>query len=127
VIRLVMTLNGERLGEFGIAKPRTTIGRRAHNDIVIDHIGVSGEHAAIVQAPQGLLLQDLQSTNGTYVNEQAIEQHLLQPGDVIGIGRCLGRRQRPCRLAFRRWSPGRRGAGRAVRRGPGARRRGQRP
>lgn len=87
MIRLVMTLNGERLGEFGIAKPRTTIGRRAHNDIVIDHIGVSGEHAAIVQAPQGLLLQDLQSTNGTYVNEQAIEQHLLQPGDVIGIGR----------------------------------------
>jgi hypothetical protein len=87
VIRLVMTLNGERLGEFGIAKPRTTIGRRAHNDIVIDHLGVSGEHAVIVQAPQGLLVQDLQSTNGTYVNEQAIEQHLLQPGDVIGIGR----------------------------------------
>ena len=82
-----MTLNGEVLDEFRIAKPRTTVGRRASNDIVIDHRGVSGEHAALVQSPQGLLVQDLQSTNGTYVNEQAIEQQLLRPGDVIGIGR----------------------------------------
>lgn len=87
MIRLVMTLNGEVLDEFRIAKPRTTVGRRASNDIVIDHRGVSGEHAALVQSPQGLLVQDLQSTNGTYVNEQAIEQQLLRPGDVIGIGR----------------------------------------
>lgn len=87
MIRLVMTLNGEVLGEFGIAKPRTTIGRRASNDIVIDHRGVSSVHAVLVQSPQGLLVQDLQSTNGTYVNEQAIDQKLLKAGDVIGVGR----------------------------------------
>ena len=87
MIRLVMTLNGEVLDEFALSKTRTTIGRRAHNDIVIDHLGVSGEHAVVVQSAQGLLVQDLRSTNGTYVNGQAVEQRVLRPGDLIGIGR----------------------------------------
>ena len=87
MIRLVMTLNGEVLDEFALSKTRTTIGRRAHNDIVIDHLGVSGEHAVVIQSAHGLHVQDLRSTNGTYVNGQAVEQRPLRPGDLIGIGR----------------------------------------
>lgn len=86
-MRLVISLDGKVLDEVTLSKPRTTIGRRAYNDIVIDHLGVSGEHAAVVQSPQGLRVEDLQSTNGTYVNDQAVEQQLLRPGDVIGVGR----------------------------------------
>jgi len=87
VMRLVISLDGKVLEAVPLLKPRTTIGRRAYNDIVIDHLGVSGEHAAVVQSPQGLRVEDLQSTNGTYVNDQAVEQQLLRPGDVIGVGR----------------------------------------
>ena len=87
MMRLVISLDDKVLEEVVLSKPRTTIGRRAYNDIVIDHLGVSGEHAAIVQSPQGLRVEDLQSTNGTYVNDQAVEQQLLRPGDVIGVGR----------------------------------------
>ncbi len=87
MMRLVISLDGKVLDEVPLSKPRTTIGRRAYNDIVIDHLGVSGEHAAVVQSPQGLRVEDLQSTNGTYVNDQAVEQQLLRPGDAIGVGR----------------------------------------
>ena len=86
-MRLVISLDDKVLEELVLSKPRTTIGRRAYNDIVIDHLGVSGEHAAIVQSPEGLVVEDLQSTNGTYVNDQAVKQQRLQAGDVIGIGR----------------------------------------
>lgn len=85
--RLVLSLDGKILEEIFLATPRTTIGRRVHNDIVIDHLGVSGEHAALVQSPEGLHIEDLRSTNGTYVNDQTVERQLLNPGDVIGIGR----------------------------------------
>jgi len=85
--RLVLSLDGKVLEEIVLTKPRTTIGRRVHNDIVIDHLGVSGEHAALVQSREGLCLEDLRSTNGTYVNDQPVERRLLLPGDVIGISR----------------------------------------
>lgn len=86
--RLVISLDGEVVREVELTQPRTTVGRRAGNGIVIDQLGVSGTHAALVQSPEGLRIEDLQSTNGTYVNDRAVGQEWLRPGDVIGIGRC---------------------------------------
>lgn len=85
--RLVLSLDGVVLREVGLAKDRTTIGRRSHNDIVIDNLAVSGEHAVVYTSGADIYLEDLGSTNGTTVNGQPIKRHLLQAGDVIEIGK----------------------------------------
>lgn len=84
---LILSLDGNILQEVELAKPRTTIGRRPHNDIVIDNLAVSGEHAAIVKVGQDLILEDGGSTNGTLLNGQPTEKHLLKDGDLIEIGK----------------------------------------
>ncbi|TDQ37494.1 FHA domain-containing protein [Tepidicella xavieri] len=84
---LTISLDGVDLKSIELTQPRTTLGRRPYNDIVMDHLAVSGEHAVFVQKPQGLELIDLNSTNGTYVNGKAIVATVLQPGDLIEIGR----------------------------------------
>jgi pSer/pThr/pTyr-binding forkhead associated (FHA) protein len=73
--------------EYSITKERTTIGRKAHNDIQIDNLAVSGEHAMIVTILNDSFLEDLGSTNGTLVNGQAIKKHFLQANDVVEIGK----------------------------------------
>jgi len=85
--RLVLSLDGVVLREVGLAKDRTTIGRRSHNDVVIDNLAVSGEHAVIYSASGDVYLEDLGSTNGTTVNGQPIKKHLLQSGDTVEIGK----------------------------------------
>jgi hypothetical protein len=85
--RLVIMLDGQVVREVAASPPRMTIGRRALNDIVLDHRSVSGEHAVLRQAPEGWLIEDLRSTNGTYVNGVAVERGALALGDVIEIGR----------------------------------------
>ncbi len=85
--RLVLSLDGVVLREVGLTKDRTTIGRRSHNDIVIDNLAVSGEHAVIYNSGGEVYLEDLGSTNGTTVNGQPIKKHLLQSGDAIEIGK----------------------------------------
>ena len=85
--RLVLSLDGVVLREVGLAKDRTTIGRRSHNDVVIDNLAVSGEHAVIYSAGGEVYLEDLGSTNGTTVNGQPIKKHLLQSGDTLEIGK----------------------------------------
>lgn len=70
---------------------RLAIGRAAHNDLVIDHPGVSAEHAVIViDSGDGgdAYLEDLGSTNGTLVNGQPVMRHFLQSGDVIELAEC---------------------------------------
>ena len=85
--RLVIMLDGQVVREVAASPPRMTIGRRPLNDIVLDHRSVSGEHAVLRQAPEGWLIEDLRSTNGTYVNGVAVERGALALGDVIEIGR----------------------------------------
>ncbi|OFZ68567.1 MAG: hypothetical protein A2Z01_04065 [Betaproteobacteria bacterium RBG_16_58_11] len=84
---LVLSLDGELIREFEITKPRITIGRRPYNDVPIDNLAVSGEHAAIVQIGNDLILEDGGSTNGTLLNGASVEKQLLKDGDVIEIGK----------------------------------------
>lgn len=85
--RLVLSLDGVVLREVGLSKERTTIGRRSHNDVVIDNLAVSGEHAVMVVTPKEIYLEDLGSTNGTTVNGQPIKRQALQNGDIVEIGK----------------------------------------
>ncbi|MEK6663894.1 MAG: FHA domain-containing protein [Pseudomonadota bacterium] len=84
---LVLSLDGEMIREFEITKPRFTIGRRPYNDVPIDNLAVSGEHAAIVQIGNDLIFEDGGSTNGTLLNGASVEKQLLKDGDVIEIGK----------------------------------------
>lgn len=85
--KVVVTLNDQVQQEVALLKSRLTIGRRPNNDLVLDHLTVSGQHAAIDSAPSGAFILDLGSTNGTLVNSQPITKHLLQNADVIEIGK----------------------------------------
>ncbi len=85
--KLTLTLDGVVLKEYTLTKERTTIGRKAHNDIPIENLAVSGEHAAIVTILNDSFLEDLGSTNGTLVNGQPVKKHFLQNGDTVEIGK----------------------------------------
>jgi pSer/pThr/pTyr-binding forkhead associated (FHA) protein len=85
--KLILSLDGSVLNEILLAKERTTIGRRPHNDIQIDNLAVSGEHAAIVSVANDCILEDLGSTNGTLVNGAPVKKHLLRDNDVIEFGK----------------------------------------
>ena len=85
--KLILSMDGLVLKEITLTKERTTIGRKPHNDIQIDNLAVSGEHAVIVTILNDSFLEDLGSTNGTLVNGQPIKKHFLQPNDVIELGK----------------------------------------
>lgn len=85
--KLVLSLNGTVLGNYFLEKERFVIGRRVNCDIQINDQGVSKEHAAILTVGNDQILEDLKSTNGTQVNGQRVDRHILQNGDVIEIGR----------------------------------------
>ncbi len=85
--KLVLSLNGAVLREYPLSKERLTIGRKADNDIHVDNLAVSGQHALIITILNDSFLEDLGSTNGTYVNGKLIKKHALQNGDVVGIGK----------------------------------------
>ena len=85
--KLNISLEGNSLGEFNLDKERITIGRRVGNDIHIDNLAVSGDHAVITTIGNDSFLQDLDSTNGTLVNGKSIKKHVLHHGDIIGFGR----------------------------------------
>src|SRR6185369_7809851 len=80
--KLILSMDGLVLKEIPLSKERTTIGRKAHNDIQIDNLAVSGEHAVIVTILNDSFMEDLGSTNGTLV-----KKHFLQNNDVIELGK----------------------------------------
>lgn len=85
--KLILSLDGAVMKEVPLDKERLTIGRRASNDLQIDNLAVSGEHALIVTILNDSFLEDLGSTNGTLVNGVPIKKHILQHNDVVEIGK----------------------------------------
>jgi len=85
--KLILSMDNLVLKEIPLNKERTTLGRKAHNDIQIDNLAISGEHAAIVTILNDSFLEDLNSTNGTFVNGQQVKKHFLQNNDVIELGK----------------------------------------
>ena len=83
--KLIVTLDGEFVRELDLTRDRITIGRRPYNDIVLDNAAISGEHAVIATVLGESILEDLNSTNGTYVNGQPVRKHFLQNNDMIDI------------------------------------------
>jgi hypothetical protein len=85
--KLVVSLDNVVIKEFQITKERTTLGRRPYNDIVIDNLAVSGEHAVLTAAQSDVFIEDLNSTNGTYINGKAVKKQLLSNNDVVEVGK----------------------------------------
>ncbi|WP_298435544.1 FHA domain-containing protein [Ottowia sp.] len=85
--RLIVSIDGVIVKEVQLTKDRSTLGRRPYNDIVIDNLAVSGEHAAIVMQGGETSIEDLGSTNGTYVNGHSIKRQKLEHDDVIEVGK----------------------------------------
>ena len=85
--RMVVSIDGVVIKEVELTKERTTLGRRPYNDIVIDNLAVSGEHAALHMAGNDVAIEDLHSTNGTYVNGKAVSRHELRNGDTLEVGK----------------------------------------
>src|SRR5690606_33219209 len=85
--KLILSLDGAVLAEYDMNKERYTIGRLPDNDIHIDNMAVSGHHALIINILNDSFLEDLNSTNGTYVNGKLVKKHALQNGDVVTVGK----------------------------------------
>ncbi len=85
--KITVSIDGVMVKEVPLIKDRTTIGRRPYNDIVIDNLAVSGEHAVMQMSGSEVFLEDLNSTNGTHVNGTTIKKQALKNGDSIGIAK----------------------------------------
>jgi pSer/pThr/pTyr-binding forkhead associated (FHA) protein len=85
--KMIVSIDGVVIKEVQLTKDRTSLGRRPYNDIVIDNLAVSGEHAVLQMSGQEVYLEDLNSTNGTYVNGKAVKKQLLQNNDTVEIGK----------------------------------------
>ena len=85
--KLILSVDDQVLKEIMLSKERTTIGRKPHNDVQIDNLAVSGEHAVIVSIMNDCFLEDMGSTNGTQVNGKPVKKHFLQNNDVIELGK----------------------------------------
>jgi pSer/pThr/pTyr-binding forkhead associated (FHA) protein len=85
--KMIVSIDGVVIKEVQLTKDRTTVGRRPYNDIVIDNLAVSGEHAVLQMMGSEVYLEDLNSTNGSYVNGKAVKKQLLQNNDTVEIGK----------------------------------------
>lgn len=85
--KLILSFEGTMLKTVDIIKDRMTIGRRPDNDIQVDNLAVSGQHAAVTTVLNDSVIEDLGSTNGTLVNNEIVQKHFLKNGDVIEIGK----------------------------------------
>lgn len=85
--KMIVSIDGVVIKEVQLTKDRTTLGRRPYNDIVIDNLAVSGEHAVLQMSGSEVHLEDLNSTNGTYINGKAVKKQLLQNNDTVEIGK----------------------------------------
>lgn len=85
--KMIVSIDEVVIKEVQLTKDRTTVGRRPYNDVVIDNLAVSGEHAVLLMSGAEVVLEDLNSTNGTYLNGKAVKKQPLQNGDTIEIGK----------------------------------------
>ncbi len=85
--KLILTLGGNKIREFELDREEMIIGRRASSDIQVENLAVSGEHAKIITILSDSFLEDLKSTNGTFINGVLAKKQALQNGDVITIGK----------------------------------------
>lgn len=85
--KIIVSIDGVVIKEVQLTKDRTSLGRRPYNDIVIDNLAVSGEHAVLQMAGSEVQLEDLNSTNGTYLNGKAIKKQVLHDNDTVEIGK----------------------------------------
>ena len=85
--KVIVSIDGVVIKEVQLTKERTTLGRRPYNDIVIDNLAVSGEHAALLMSGGEVYLEDQNSTNGSYINGKAVKKQLLQNDDIIEVGK----------------------------------------
>jgi hypothetical protein len=85
--KITITMDGAVIREVEITKTRTALGRRPYNDVVIENLAVSGEHAALHLQGSEVTIEDLNSTNGTFVNGKVVKKQLLRFGDIIEIGK----------------------------------------
>jgi pSer/pThr/pTyr-binding forkhead associated (FHA) protein len=85
--RLVLLFNKQVIKEIPFLQNSVTIGRRPENSVAIDNLAVSGYHARIDRTGPDYILTDLQSTNGTFVNDKRISSHRLKHGDNVIVGK----------------------------------------
>ncbi|HHY97514.1 MAG TPA: DUF3662 and FHA domain-containing protein [Firmicutes bacterium] len=86
----LIIMSGELSGsQYPLSEDRVSLGRSRSNDIVIPDPGVSREHAEILHRQGAFILRDLNSMNGTFVNERRVGEHVLSPGDSIKLGGVL--------------------------------------
>ena len=85
--KMIVSIDGVVIKEVQLTKDRTSLGRRPYNDIVIDNLAVSGEHAVLQMSGNEVFVEDLNSTNGTYLNGKAVKKQLLTNGDSVEIGK----------------------------------------
>jgi pSer/pThr/pTyr-binding forkhead associated (FHA) protein len=85
--KMIVSIDGVVIKEVQLTKDRTTLGRRPYNDVVIDNLAVSGEHAVFQMTGNDVFVEDLNSTNGTYVNGKAAKKQQLHHGDNVEVGK----------------------------------------
>ncbi len=85
--QITLTFVGRTVGVYGLERERLTIGRRPDNDIHIENLAVSGYHAVVLRTDEGHVIEDLNSTNGTYLGDAPVKRHLLRPGDILRVGK----------------------------------------
>jgi hypothetical protein len=85
--KMIVSIDGVVVKEMQLTKDKTTLGRRPYNDIVIDNLAVSGEHAVLQMKGADVHIEDLNSTTGTYVNGKAVKSQLLKHNDTVEIGK----------------------------------------
>lgn len=85
--KMIVSIDGVVIKEVQLTKDRTTLGRRPYNDVVIDNLAISGEHAVFQMAGSDVFIEDLNSTNGTYVNGKAAKKQQLNNGDTVEVGK----------------------------------------
>jgi pSer/pThr/pTyr-binding forkhead associated (FHA) protein len=85
--KMIVSIDGVVIKEVQLTKDRTSLGRRPYNDIVIDNLAVSGEHAVLQMSGNEVFVEDLNSTNGTYLNGKAVKKQQLVNGDTVEIGK----------------------------------------
>jgi two-component system cell cycle response regulator len=86
----LVVIYGLELGKkYNLNRPQIIIGRSSKADIQIDQEAVSRNHCKIINTGKAILLRDMGSTNGTYINDELIDEYVLRDGDYIKVGRCI--------------------------------------